>query len=89
MGSLVAALLNLLRFLELAVLGRVILSWINPEPRHPLLRSYVHTIDALAQPFRVVIPMGAVALDLGPLFLLLIIEAVQHLVARAAVMFLL
>ncbi|RCK81245.1 MAG: hypothetical protein OZSIB_2114 [Candidatus Ozemobacter sibiricus] len=89
MLSLATTLLHLLRILQLAVLGRVILSWIDPAPRHPWVRGYVRAIDALARPFRVVIPMGAVALDLGPLFLLLIIEGVQQLVARAALMFLL
>lgn len=89
MTSIIVAVINLLRFLQLAIIGRVILSWIDPYPQQPLLRSYVQAIDALARPFKIVIPMGMVALDLGPLFLLLIIEALQQLLARSAFMFLL
>ncbi|NLI79647.1 MAG: YggT family protein [Candidatus Riflebacteria bacterium] len=87
MSHLALVLLHALRLLQLAVLARVILSWIDPFPRHPVVRKFTGFIDALARPFKVVIPMGpGMGLDLGPLFLLLVIEAVQQLVARLALL---
>ncbi len=90
MPHLAVVLLQTLRFLQLAVLIRVILSWVDPWPRHPVVRKFTGFVDALARPFKVVIPMGpGVGLDLGPLFLLLVIEAVQQLIARLALLLIL
>lgn len=81
---IIVTLIRILRFLQLAVLLRVIWSWVDPEPRHPLVRTFIRFIDYLAKPFRVVVPYGNMALDLGPLLLMLTLEVVSQLIANLA-----
>lgn len=84
MKILIYRIVEILSILELAIFARVILSWIDPYPQNKYVRGFVSFIDSLASPFRIIIPFGFVGLDLGPFFLILIIEALKNLLIKTA-----
>ena len=69
-------LVNVVRVLKFALLARVLLSWIQPHPTHPLGRLLHQATDPLLNPIRRLIPsMGM--LDLSPLIAYFALELLQ------------
>jgi len=85
MTDVIILVIKGLRILQFAILLRVLWSWVDPAPRHPAVKAYINFIDKLASPFKVVIPYGGMALDLGPLLLMLLLEGVQRLLIQLAI----
>lgn len=80
MAALVTALsqfINLiLRLYFMMILLRVILSWVNPDPRNPMMSLlYSLTEPVMAPARRLIPPMGG--LDLSPILVLFVISALQ------------
>lgn len=70
----VAMLLNaVLTLMFWAILIRVLLSWVSPDPYNPLVRALYQITDPILRPAqRVIPPIGG--LDLSPIVVLLAIE---------------
>ena len=67
--------------LWLLVLGRVLLSWVNPRFEGPIARFLYETTEPLLAPIRRVLPqMGMI--DLSPLVLVLLLGVLMRLVLR-------
>ena len=69
---------NLIQFtliaLWLLILGRVLISWVDPMGRTQLGAMLINTTEPILGPLRRVIPpMGGI--DLGPLIILIILSA--------------
>lgn len=65
--------------LWLLILGRVLLSWVNPRFEGPVARFLYDTTEPLLAPIRRVLPsMGMI--DLSPLVLILLLGVVMRLV---------
>ena len=63
----VAGVLNLVLTLYLwIIIGRALLSWVNPDPRNPIVRFLHNATEPILYPVRRILPyMGGV--DLSPL----------------------
>ena len=72
-------LLVLLRLLQFAVLIRVVLSWMSPDPRHSKFSWFTNPVDVLLKPFRVLIPIGGGFLDAGPVLALLLLQMIERI----------
>jgi YggT family protein len=76
---LTAFLLTFVRFLaialELLVLVRVLLSWVDPSASNPLARFVVDTTEPILSPVRRALPRTGM-LDLSPLIVLFLLGAV-------------
>lgn len=76
---LAAFLMNFVRFLaialELLILARVLLSWVDPVAGNPLAKFVVDTTEPILSPVRRVLPRTGM-LDLSPLIVLLLLGAV-------------
>jgi len=65
--------------LDLAVLLRVLFSWINPDPYNMLVRWVYQLTEPILAPLRRVIPpLGG--LDITPMVALLILQLVHRLI---------
>ena len=65
--------------LWLLILGRVLLSWVNPRFEGPVARFLYDTTEPLLAPIRRVLPsMGMI--DLSPLVLILLLGVAMRLV---------
>ena len=75
----VAFLFNFLRFLgwafELLVLGRVLVSWVDPSVRSPISAFLVQVTEPVLGPVRRLLPRTGM-LDLSPLIVLVVLSAV-------------
>jgi YggT family protein len=79
MGILIGAVQLFFTVLELAVLARVLFSWIRPDPYSPFVRIIVQITDPLLQPLRRVIPPLGM-LDITPLVALIGLSIIQQVV---------
>jgi len=78
MSGVAWVLYQILGFMMLVVIGRVIISWVNADPYNPLVRA----INSLSEPptrlIKRFIKTEFGGLDLSPLILLLLIGFLQH-----------
>ncbi len=65
--------------LWLVILGRVILSWVNPRFEGPLGRFVYETTEPLLAPIRRVLPQTGM-IDFSPLVLLILVGILMRLV---------
>ena len=73
--------LALLQVYTWLILGRVILSWVNPQPRNELLLWVIRLTEPVLGPLRRLIPIPG--LDLSPLVAWLLIQLLMRLIAQA------
>jgi YggT family protein len=70
---------NFLRFflvaLEIAIIGRVLLSWVEPRGRSVVSQFLVMLTEPLLAPIRRVLPSGG-GLDFSPFIVVLVIGAI-------------
>ena len=67
--------------LYVAMLGRVILSWINLGPRNPVSVSIYQVTEPILQPIRRVMPKFGM-LDFSPMIAIVLITFVQRILYR-------
>lgn len=80
MGQFVFVFIQLfVTALWLLVLGRVLLSWINPAFSGPVARFLFETTEPLLAPIRRLLPQSG-TLDFSPLVLLLVLGFLMQLV---------
>jgi len=63
------------------VLGRVIVSWVDPQGRNTISRQVISMTEPLLAPIRRLLPATG-ALDLSPLILMLVLSALLGVVGR-------
>jgi YggT family protein len=68
--------------LWLIILGRVILSWVNPRFEGPLARFVYETTEPLLAPIRRVLPQTGM-IDFSPLVLLILVGILMRVVLLA------
>ena len=77
--TFVIASIYLLRFLSLAILARVLLSWVdpNPWPTNAFKRALFTVTDPILEPLRRVIPpLGMI--DISPMVALIVIRVLEE-----------
>ncbi|MBF0417379.1 MAG: YggT family protein [Magnetococcales bacterium] len=78
-GSIGTLLNFLLEIYAWLILGRVLLSWVNPDPYNPIVQFLVRATEPVLEPFRRWIPSFA-GLDLSPIVALLAVHFIQRIV---------
>ena len=82
-GGFLLAVVNLLfQFASLAILARVILSWlpaagVRIDPYHPIIRFLYQITDPILDPLRRFTTIGM--MDLSPIAALILLRVIQHL----------
>ena len=71
----------LLKALSIAIIARAVISWIRPNPWHPVVRFLVKVTEPILGPLGRIIPPIA-GLDFTPIIALLLISVVQNLLPR-------
>ena len=68
--------------LTLIILATSLMSWVQPDPRHPVVRTLHAITDPILHPIRAILPaMGG--MDFSPLVAILILSLLQKLIASA------
>lgn len=63
------------------IVARVVLSWVNPNPRNELLLWVIRLTEPVLGPLRRVVPIAG--LDLSPLLAWLLIQLLMRWIAQA------
>lgn len=81
---LVQAIVTLIYLMELLIVARVLMSWVdrNPYSDNPLKRTLAMLTDPLLEPLQRVIPPLGGALDVSPIVAIVILEVLQQLVVE-------
>lgn len=83
MSAYLVTFINLLATaLWLAILGRVIISWVNVSPSNPIAAVIYQMTEPVLAPLRRVLPQTGM-IDLSPMVAILIIMAVRWIVVRS------
>ena len=85
-GNLLYAVATILDYILTAanwlIIIRALLSWVNPDPYNPIVRFLYKTTEPLLSPFRRIIPVHAIGLDISPIFALIFIWFLKLFIVR-------
>jgi uncharacterized protein YggT (Ycf19 family) len=74
-----AFLLNFIRFvligIQLVILARVLLSWVDPQGRSPFAAFIIQTTEPILGPVRKLLPRTGM-FDLSPIIVILVLTAI-------------
>jgi len=76
---LLIEIINLVfRLYSYAILARIVLSWI-PLERNNLVVQFIYKItEPILAPFRIILPLGGIGLDLSPIIVFFLINLLQR-----------
>ena len=84
-GAILDVILYALQGLQWIVIIAALISWVNPDPRNPIVRFLHAVTEPLFRPFRKLIPPYRTGnIDLSPLFVILIIFLLSRFLVRLA-----
>ena len=84
-GAIVDVILYALEALKWIVIIAALVSWVNPDPRNPIVRFLWGVTEPLFRPFRRLLPPSRTGgIDLSPIFVLLVILLLSRFVVRLA-----
>lgn len=63
------------------VIGRALISWVNPDPYNPIVRFLHKATDPVFYRIRRVLPLVFSGIDLTPIALLLLLTFMQRLIS--------
>ncbi len=64
------------------VIGRAIISWVNPDPLNPIVRFLHNATDPVFDRIRRIIPLQFGGMDFTPIFVLIVLGVLQNLLAQ-------
>lgn len=77
--SFIAYLINLVfTVLNLAILARVLVSWVNPNPYHPAMQILYQITEPILEPIRRYLPRTGM-IDFSPLVAIILLQLAQRL----------
>ncbi len=72
----------LFRVYSYLILARVFLSWLPLDHYNPIVRFIYKVTEPVLAPFRVILPLGNVGLDLSPLIVFFLLNLLHRSVIR-------
>ena len=57
---------------------RVLISWVNPDPYNIIVQILYRITEPVLQPFRRIVPLGGIGLDISPIFAMLALFFIQR-----------
>jgi YggT family protein len=60
------------------IIGRALISWVNPDPYNPIVRFLYKITEPVLNPIRRLIPSWKIGIDLSPMIAILIIFFLQR-----------
>ncbi len=60
------------------IIIRALLSWVNPDPRNPVVQFFIRATEPVLAPIRSRLSTRGTGLDLSPLVVILVIQFLQR-----------
>jgi len=81
--SAVAVILDyILTILNWLIIIRALISWVNPDPFNPIVQMLYKVTEPMLAPFRRIIPVYTLGLDMSPIFALIFIWFLKLFLVR-------
>jgi len=64
------------------VIGRAVISWVNPDPYNPIVRFLYNATEPVFSRMRRILPLQFGGMDFTPIVLLIIIGVLQNILAQ-------
>jgi YggT family protein len=78
--DVVFAILSVIQWL---VIIAAVISWVNPDPRNPIVQFLYRSTEPLLRPFRRLLPPGRTGgIDFSPLLVILVILFIRTFLSR-------
>lgn len=68
--------------LKVLILLRIILSWVAPHSRNEFVELIYAVTEPILRPFKILIPLGGVRLDLSPILAYYALNIIRSLIFR-------
>ena len=76
-GNFIIAVATILDYalsiLSWLIIIRALLSWVSPDPYNPIVQFLYKTTDPILEPFKRMIPLYNIGLDISPILALIVI----------------
>jgi YggT family protein len=80
--SVASILITLLRLYEIVLIVRVFISWIQPDPYHPLVQWIHRLTEPLLEPIRKILPNNSLGIDFAPLVAFVLLQLLSKALQR-------
>ena len=78
--DVIFAILSVIQWL---IIIAAVISWVNPDPRNPIVQFLYRSTEPLLRPFRRLLPPGRTGgIDFSPLLVILVILFIRTFLAR-------
>jgi len=64
------------------IIGRAVVSWVNPDPYNPIVNFLHRATEPVLAPVRRWIPMGGLGIDISPIIVIMAIYFLQQFLVR-------
>ncbi len=69
---------RLISLYELLILASVFMSWVRPDPNHPVVQWIHKLTNPVLEPIRKVLPTNSIGIDFSPFIIILILEFIKR-----------
>jgi YggT family protein len=85
-GSAVGFIVWILDLYSWVIIAAALISWVNPDPRNPIVAFLRRVTEPVLEPVRRLLPPWKTGgLDLSPLIVLIAIQIIERLILRPLV----
>lgn len=67
------------------ILGRAIISWVNPDPYNPIVVFLYRVTEPVMAPVRRLIPIRGLGIDISPIIVIMIIYFLQTFLVKTMI----
>lgn len=72
-------LFYLIRLYELVLIVRIFMSWMRPDPYHPVVQWIRRLTDPVLEPVRRMLPTNAMGIDFSPLIVFILLDFLKRI----------
>lgn len=83
MDLLISVLTTFLRIMMFAIIGRALISWVDPRGSNPISRFLTELTEPIVAPIRSVMPRTGM-IDLSPLVAILLLQLLMQMLFRVS-----
>ena len=70
------------RLYSYLILARIFLTWIPVDPHNPVVQFIYRVTEPILAPFRVILPLGGMGLDLSPIIVFFLLNLLQRAIVN-------
>ena len=67
------------------IIGRALISWVNPDPYNPLITFLYRATEPVLAPIRRWIPLRGMGIDISPIIVILVIYFLQMFLVKTMI----